>query len=217
MAIFHDFLLIFVPLFVVIDPAGTIPLYLGITARYEESERRRIALRAFTAASVTGILFVILGQAVLRFMGVKIEDFQIAGGILVFILAVIDLLIPGKPAVKDEAVNPSDSLGIVPLAMPLIIGPATMTTTLLLVNTYTDAYNREFGSPMGQIVVIMMVCLALLLNLTILLVGMWHSYRLVALVGKNTLLVVTKIVMVLLATYAVSLIHQGIVSIVHGR
>src|SRR4051794_27826015 len=98
----HDFLLIFLPLFVVIDPAGTVPVYLSITGRYNEAQRRHIAVRATVVAAVTGVIFVVLGQAIFNFLGIKFADFQIAGGILLVILAIIDLLTPGKPAVDEK-------------------------------------------------------------------------------------------------------------------
>jgi multiple antibiotic resistance protein len=214
--VLHDFLLIFIPLFVVIDPAGTLPVFLAITDRYPEPQRRRIALRAATVAGATGVLFVFLGQATLRFVGVRFEDFQIAGGILLAILAIIDLLIPGKPAVDSISLDPADRVGIVPLAVPLIVGPATMTTSLLLVNTYSKAYNDSFGAPYGQFIVAAMVCIALLINVGVLLLAMWHSGRITALVGRNTMAVVNKIVMILLAAIAVSLVRQGIVGIIRN-
>jgi multiple antibiotic resistance protein len=217
MKILHDFLLIFLPLFVVVDPAGTIPVYLALTSHHSLEQRRRIAAHASSVAAVTGVLFVILGQGILSFLGLRFEDFQIAGGILLAVLAIIDLLIPGKPAV-DEKGPPErgggGAVGIVPLAVPLIVGPATMTTSLLLVNTYSKPYDLQFGAPLGQIMVMAMVCVALLLNLLILFGAMWYSNRLVELVGRSTLAVVNKIVMIVLAAIAVSLIRQGIVSIV---
>jgi multiple antibiotic resistance protein len=218
----HDFLLIFLPLFVVVDPAGSLPVYIALTSSYTDEQRRKIAVKATIVAAVTGILFVILGQAVFSFLGVQFADFQIAGGLLLVILAILDLLSPGKPAVNEKApLNPDESVGVFPLAVPLIVGPATMTTSLLLVNTYAAHYNERFGAPYGQILVVLMVCTALILNLAILFTAMWYSSRLVALVGRNTMTVVNKIVMILLAAIAVSLIRRGIVSIVaetmHGH
>ena len=214
MQLLHDFLSIFIPMFVVMDPAGSLPIYLAITANNTEPDRRRIARRATIVAGVTGLLFIVLGQAIFSFLGVQFADFQIAGGILLVILAVTDLLIRGKPAVDDHA--PLDSTtGIIPLAVPLIVGPATMTTSLLLVNTYSKTYNEIYGSPQGQILVMALVSAALILNLAILFTAMWYSEILVRLIGKNTMAVMNKIVMILLAAIAVSLIRQGVVSIIH--
>jgi multiple antibiotic resistance protein len=102
---------------------------------------------------------------------------------------------------------------VVPLAVPLIVGPATMTTSLLLVNTYAKKY-EALGMSHSEPFAAMGVCVALVINLAFLLWVMWYSDRLVALVGKNTLAVVNKIVMILIAGIAVSLIRQGITSIV---
>jgi len=211
-----DFLKIFIPLLVVVDPAGSIPIYLAITANRTERERRQIAIRATVAAAVTGLVFIVLGQAILSFLGLRFADFQIAGGILLAILSIIDLLIPGKPAVSENLIPEAaaSQVAIVPLAVPLIVGPATMTTSLLLVNTYSARYDQVWGAPLGQIIVTVMVCFALLINLAGLFAAMWHSNTLVALLGKNTLGIINKIVMILLAAIAVSLIRQGIVSIV---
>src|SRR3569833_244250 len=126
MSSFHDFLLIFITLFVVIDQEGTMPIFLALTSDYTELQRRRIAVRATVVAGVTGILFVILGQSFFNFLGVRFADFQIAGGLLPAILAILDLLLPGKPAVTEEGTPHADpnAIGVVPLAVPIMVGPA---------------------------------------------------------------------------------------------
>ncbi len=164
-------------------------------------------------AGVTGILFVILGQAVLNFLGVRFSDFQIAGGLLLVVLAIIDLLTPGKAAV-DSSLPMDPAAGIVPLAVPLILGPATMTTSLLLLNTYSKPYTEAYHAPLGQIIATTMVCAALALNMVLIFVAMWYSNKIVALFGRNVLTVVNKIVMILIAAddcAVSSLIRQGIV------
>lgn len=207
---FYDFLLIFLPLLVVIDPAGMLPLYLSLTAHYDEGKRREIARRATLVAAITAILFVIVGQAIFAFLGVQFADFQIAGGILLVVLAIIDLLSSSKPAVDERALQdpPDTMISVVPLAIPLIVGPATLTTSLLLVSTYSPKY--------GQVMTVAMVCTALTLNLLILFAAMWYSQVIVRLVGRQAMLVMNKIVMILLAAIAVSLIRLGITSIVKG-
>lgn len=215
LGLLHDFLLIFIPLFVVVDAAGTIPVYLALTSHYSEATRRRIAVRATVVASVTGLLFIVLGQAVLRFLGLRFEDLQIAGGVLLVVLAVKELLASSKSEAGESPDAGDGAAGIVPLAVPIIVGPATMTTSLLLVNTYSKNYTQH-GAIVAQVIVSAMVGIALLLNLGILLVGMWHSKRITALVGRNTMEVVNKIVMILIAAIAVSLIRQGIQGIMTG-
>ena len=215
MQFLSDFVRIFIPLFVVIDPAGMLPVYLAITQRYTPEQRRRIAKRASIAAALIGVGFIAFGQLIFAVMGVQFADFQIAGGILLVILCVIDVLTPGKPAVNEHVeYDPASAIGIVPLAIPLIVGPATMTTSLLLVNSYAGGYEAQFGAPWGAIIVASMVAVALLINVLMLFIAMWHSDRLVRIVGKNTMTIINKIVMILLAAIAVSLIRQGVLSIV---
>lgn len=223
--ILTDFLLILLPLFVVIDPAGTLPLFLALTARKSEDRRRDIARRATLVAGIVGIVFVTAGQGLFTLMGVHFADFQIAGGILLVILCVLDLLSSSKPAVDEtnlkRADAEGDSISVVPLAVPLIVGPATMTTSLLLVSTYSPRYSQAtfaggagFGPQLGPVIVIVMVCLALVINLLGLYVAMRHAGALERIIGKNVMLVINKIVMILLAAIAVSLIRQGVTSIV---
>ena len=92
MQFFYDFVRIFIPLAVVIDPAGMLPVFLAITQRYTPSQRRRIAKRASLAAALIGVGFIAFGQLILGVMGVHFADFQIAGGILLVILCIIDVL-----------------------------------------------------------------------------------------------------------------------------
>lgn len=225
--LFTDFLLIFIPLFVVIDPAGTLPVFLALTARKTELHRRHIARRSIFVAGTVGVLFVCVGQALFTFLGVRFADFQIAGGILLVILAVLDLLSSSKPAVDEaelkKAEDPSeqDSISVVPLAVPLIVGPATLTTGLLLVATYSPKYSQDafgggpgFGPQLGPVIVIAMVCLALVINLALLYQAMRFATGIERVVGKSVMLVINKIVMILLAAIAVSLIRQGLTSIV---
>jgi multiple antibiotic resistance protein len=217
----HDFLRIFIPLLVVIDPAGVLPLFLSLTRNYSETNRRIIARRAAIVAGVTGIVILIIGQALFKFVGVQFADFQIAGGVLVFVLAVIDLLSPGKPAMNEAQIKQSGDqalpadVGVVPLAVPLIVGPATMTTSLLLVSTYGGAYTQYYGSMLGPVFITSIVAMALVLNLLLLFAIMYHAGRIELLIGRQTMSVINKIVMILLAAIAVSLIRQGITTIVH--
>lgn len=224
-----DFIKIFIPLFVVLDPMGTVPVFLALTGQYTDAQRKIMARRATIVAMIVGVLFVIVGQSLFRFLGVAFADFQIAGGLLLVILAILDLLSTGKPAVDEHALDQpspgttssakllSSGVEIVPLAVPLIVGPATLTTSLLLVNTYSAKYEDVWGTPWGQMAVAGTVCLALLLNLLIMYGAMYHSGKIARALGQGTMLVVNKIVMILMAAIAVSLIRQGIISIVSSH
>ena len=127
MDLLRTFLSTFIPLFVAIDPFGMVPIFLGVTDGIPDERRRRVSFEAVAAAFVICLLFMFLGESLFGFLGIRDYDFRIAGGVLLLVLAVYDLLVPGKPAVHER-----ETVGIVPLAMPLIAGPATLTTVLML-------------------------------------------------------------------------------------
>ncbi len=129
MPLAKQFLEVFIPLFVAIDPFGMIPVFLSVTEGLTPQRRRQVTFESVLTAVIVSIGFMFLGQATFHFLGITENDFKIAGGIILLVLAVLDLLITGKPAVHE-----SEMVGIVPLAMPLIAGPATLTTTLVLAN-----------------------------------------------------------------------------------
>ena len=122
-------------------------------------------------------------------------DFRIAGGILLLVLAIYDLLVPGKPAVDERT-----TVGIVPLAMPLIAGPATLTTTLVLASRY-----GYWATALG-----------LAVNFMLLLACLVTAGRIARAVGVNALGALSKIVMVFLAAIAVNLIRAGVMEAIRS-
>ena len=189
----RTFLETFIPLFVAIDPFGMIPIFLGVTEGMSDARRRRVTFEAVTAATIICLSFMFLGESLFRFLGIQGFDFRIAGGVLLLVLAVYDLLTPGKPAVHEQ-----DTVGIVPLAMPLIAGPATLTTTLVLVSRHGPY----------------MTALGLSVNFLILLATLCAAGWVARLIGVNTLRAASKLVMVLLAAIAVNLIRVGVMEAV---
>lgn len=189
------FLSVFIPLFVAIDAFGLVPVFLGVTGEMTDRRRRRVSFEAVSSALAIAIGFMFLGSVIFRFLGIDEADFRIAGGVLLLVLAVLDILIIGKPAVNEK-----ELVGIVPLGMPLIAGPATLTTTLVL----TKAYGYSWTT------------LGLAVNFSILLVVMLTSTRIARLIGINTLRAFSKLVMVLLAAIAVNYIRVGVTQIVMG-
>jgi multiple antibiotic resistance protein len=195
MTFLRTFLEVFIPLFVAIDPPGMVPVFLAVTEGMPDVRRRRVTFEAVTAATVICLSFMFLGESLFTFLGIRDFDFRIAGGVLLLVLAIYDLLIRGKPAVDEQ-----ETVGIVPLAMPLIAGPATLTTTLVLVTKY--GYART--------------ALGLSVNFLVLLAALVGAGWIGRVVGLNTLRAASKLVMVLLAAIAVNLIRVGIAEAVAG-
>jgi multiple antibiotic resistance protein len=188
----HELLAAFIPLFVSIDAFGLVPMFLSLTEGMDDKVRRQVTFEAVSFALAICLGFMLLGNAMFDALGISQADFKIAGGILLLVLAIIDLLIRGKPAVDEN-----EAIGIFPLAMPLIAGPATLTTTLILASRGPHGYA--------------LTSLSLVLNFTILIVALLYSSRLSRLLGPNAMRAVSKLVMVLLAAIAVHLIRTGIV------
>jgi hypothetical protein len=114
----HELLAAFIPLFVSIDAFGLVPMFLSLTEGMDDKVRRQVTFEAVSFALAICLGFMLLGNAMFDALGISQADFKIAGGILLLVLAIIDLLIRGKPAVDENV-----AIGIFPLAMPLIAGP----------------------------------------------------------------------------------------------
>ncbi len=186
----------FIPLFVTIDAFGLVPVFLSVTARMTEERRRRVTFEAVASALAIAVGFMFLGNATFDFLSISVNDFRIAGGIILLVLAILDLLTVGKPAVHEDT-----TVGIVPLAMPLIAGPATLTTVLVL----SQAYGRALTT------------VSLSVNFAILLAALLAASRLAHLIGANALRAFSKLVMVLLAAIAVNFIRVGVTEIIRGK
>ena len=126
----RDFLLAFVPIFVAVDAIGVVPVFLSLTEGLDKLQRRRIVLQSFVTALAVAVGFIFLGKAVFRLMGVTEYDFMVAGGVLLFVLATVDLV----SGVKFARQMPT--LGAFPIGTPLIVGPAVLTTSLMLVDVF---------------------------------------------------------------------------------
>ena len=193
MGYWKDYLLAFIPIFVAIDVVGGLPLFLALTQRLTQEERGRIIRQSvFTALSIAlGFLFV--GKLVFSVLGIGVYDFQVAGGLILLVFAVHDLLYghyPAGPSTPD--------IGIVPLGTPLLVGPAVLSTILLCVDSY------GYIPTMASIV----------LNMLIVWTVFQHSAKINSFVGEGGCLAFAKVASVLLGAIAVMLIRKGVVAMI---
>ena len=191
----QNLLAVTIPLIVAVDPLGVIPVFVGMTAGLSHRRRLQVTLEAVGTGLIVCVGFMYLGHTVFRFLNIADTDFRIAGGIILLVLAILDLLIVGKPAVHEEEMD-----GIVPLGMPLIAGPAAMTTILVL------AGNPQLGYAWTLV--------GIAITFVILTIGLLLSERIVRFVGPNALKAFSKLVMVLLAAIAVNFIRTGITDLI---
>ena len=121
----------FIPIFVAMDALGILPIFVGMTRKRRENERRRIVALSMLTAFFLTALFTIMGKSIFRFLGITVFDFMVAGGVILFILAILDVM-GARHAHDDE----SGTMGVVPLGTPMIAGPALITTCVLMANEY---------------------------------------------------------------------------------
>jgi len=186
--------LAFIPSFVAMDPVGLIPIYMGAAAELDVRARRGMFLRNVLAAGILGAAFIFVGTAVFRLVGITLPDFQIAGGLILLVFSIHDLLFAmGAARRKTE-----DHSTLVPLATPLTVGPAVVTTCLVLVNDKTAGMAVTFT--------------AFAANLLLLASALLFADRIVRRVPAGVLRMVSKVISLLLAAIAVKMISQGIQS-----
>jgi len=188
------FVLAFVPLFVAVDPLGLVPLYVGLTDGVKPEDRRRILIESILTALGVTIGFVIFGRYILDFLGVTTPDFQIAGGILLFVISMLDILTSLKPSRRV-----SGSIGAVPLGIPLIAGPAVLTTSLILAS-------QNFWPTL----------LALVANILLVGVVLAGANVLSRLLGNAGTKAVSKVASLILAAFAVMMVRQGVIAVIRA-
>ncbi len=191
----HNILLSFIPLFVAVDAVGLLPVFISLTQGLEPAEKRRVIYQSVLTGGLLAVGFVFLGQAIFRLLGIAMGDFLIAGGAILFCIAMIDLVSPAS-----ETRRPSADLGAVPLGTPLIAGPAVLATSLAII--------QEYGLWATLISVVVNVALCGLL--------MGVSGALLRFLGRAGSRALSKITSLLLGAIAVMLIRKGIVDLL-GR
>jgi len=189
----NAFILTFIPLLVAIDVVGVIPFYLALTQGMNRAQKRKIIWQSVLTAAAVSVAFLFIGKFILTVLGITVDDFKIAGGIVLLALAVLDLVRTGV-AGKEHQGDPNGSVGVVPLALPFLVGPAVLTTILILVDLH------------GYL----MTVLALLANLVIVAVVFLAAEQLTRLLGADGIRALAKIVYLLLAAYAVMMIRLGL-------
>lgn len=183
-----EFLTTFTAQFVALDIIGAVPLYFSLTHRMSDVERNSIVNKSMLVATIVSIIFMFAGQSLFHHLGIGLFDFKIAGGLVLLLMAFAELL------GNSEANHNSGSTGIVPLAVPLIAGPAVLTT--LIVHSATYGY--------------FVTGAALLLNFGLAWLVLKHSEKVKRLFGKDGTMAISKIAALLLAAISVSMIRSGV-------
>ncbi len=190
----QSLLLSAIPIFVAIDPVGTVSFLLSLTQGMSSRERSRVTRFAILTALGLGLGFLAVGQLVFSLLGITQASFLVAGGVLLFVLTTTDIVRGVSIPREVQTQRHDEYIGVVPLGTPLVVGPAVLSTLLLLAQSYHIA----------------IVVAAFMLNLGLTWLVFTQADRITHLLGRAGLMVVTKIAGLLLAAIAVDMVRRGI-------
>jgi multiple antibiotic resistance protein len=179
-----------IALFIVVDPLGNVPIFLGLTKNMDETQRKN----TFRSAIITGLmllfLFTFAGQQILNLFGISLNSFMVAGGLLLLIIAVRLLVAGGW---QEPSTSP-ESIGAVPIGFPLLVGPGAITATILILQS------------LGIFVTVTSVLITFII--------VWLILRFInpiyRVLGRNGSLVVTRLMAMFIAAIAVQYIVEGV-------
>ncbi len=193
----------FTTLFIIIDPPGLAPLYIATTQGMPEARRRAIGRRACVTAGVLMLVFLVLGERLLTFIGISIPAFRIAGGILLFLTA-LDMLFERRQARREhnagDGADPGHDPSVFPLAIPLIVGPGAI-TTIILFSGRADGIS-DYAAIAGVIFA----------NLVIVWLTFLAAPVIERALGRTGINVLTRILGMLLAALAMQFVIDGILT-----
>ena len=205
----QDYLLAFIPIFVAIDVIGLIPVYLTLTDGIPENPKRRVLRQSVLTAFLVSITFLALGKVIFVFLGITMSDFKIAGGIILFAIAINDLLFSTEERKSHEVtaetteikIQHTPSIGIVPIGIPLLVGPALLTTLMISLDSY------------GMVPTIS----AVVINLLIVYTALRYSTYILRFTGRSGAKGIAKVATLLLAAIGVMMVRMGITEIIQGQ
>jgi len=189
-----NFLLALIPIFVAMDAIGVLPFFLSFTEGMKDMERKRVLRASILTGFVVSLGFLAVGKIVFTVIGITIPDFKVAGGTILLIIAIRDLLFHEKNRRMD-----GKTVGIVPLGVPLIVGPAVLTTTIISVDTY------------GYVPTI----ISLIVNLVFAWLVFSRAALVIRVLGEGGAKGVGKVISLLLAAIAVMMIRLGIIEMLN--
>ena len=188
-----NFLLALIPVFVAMDAIAVLPIFLSMVEGMPPDDKKIIIKQSVITAFLISVCFLAVGKFIFSALGITVADFKIAGGIVLLVLAINDLLFPEKTRRFQGS-----SIGVVPLGMPLIVGPGVLTTIIILVDTY--GYLPALFS--------------ILVNLFIVWLAFNKSDAIMKLLGENGAKGFSKVMSIFLAAIAVMMIRRGIFELI---
>jgi len=196
-----DYLAIFIVFFSVIDPIGTVPVFIAVTNQFDGKTRNKIALIAFLVSAGVLIFFVIAGEVILTAMSIPLPAFQIAGGIVLFLFALSMIFWESKPEEEVRIAENQHDTAIYPLAVPSIAGPGAMLTAVLMTE------NARF-SILEQVQTVVVMLFVLFVTY-LLMLGAGFVNRII---GRSGASVISRVMGLILSAVAVTNMLSGVKS-----
>jgi len=194
-----DFTATFIFFFAVIDPIGTIPVYLAVTSGVEKTARRSMAVRATLVSAAVLVFFVVAGEFILNAMSVPLAAFQIAGSIVLFLFALTMIFGESKPEEEVKLVSSGRDKAVFPLAIPSIAGPGAMLAAVLLTENARFDLWQQLQTTATMLAV-------LLIALMLMLAAQWVN----RLIGESGASVISRVMGLILASVATANALAGI-------
>lgn len=187
--------------FAVIDPIGSIPVYLEATKEFDLIHKKKIAIRASIIAFLILLFFILIGQLILEGMKVSLDAFQISGGVILFLFALTMIFGDGKPEGEKNKITDYKHVTTFPIAIPSIASPGAIMAVVLMTNNHIYTIEQQTITTFIVLFVIGLTCLILLM-----------ANHLQKIIGDYGITVLSKIMGLILASYAVQSILSGISS-----
>jgi len=187
------YVLTFIPIFVAVDVLGILPIFFSLVESLESTERKRVIFQSVVTASAVGLGFMFLGKAIFLIIGLLVADFKIAGGLVLLVLSLMDLLSPER-----SRRQPTSTMGVVPLGTPLIVGPAVLTTIIMLIDIYG----------------IIPTITSFIVNMVIVWLAFVNSDHILRTLGEAGSKAISKVASLILASIGVMMVRKGIMDII---
>lgn len=186
-------------LIAVIDPLGTVPVYLEATKKLSKEHKKKVAYRASIVAYLILLFFILVGQLILEVMQVSLDAFQISGGVILFLFALTMIFGEGKPENEKHLITDYKHVTIFPVAIPSIASPGAIMAVVLLTDNHIYSFSEQAFTTF-------LVLIVIIITMSVLLGANMIQKR----IGEYGITVISKIMGLILASYAVQSILSGL-------
>lgn len=195
----HELIATFIFLFAVIDPIGSVPVFIAVTNDFNEREKRKIAFKSVIVSAIILLFFIVGGELILDAMNISLPSFQIAGGIVLFLFALTMIFGESKPEAEMKSINSTTEVAVFPIAMPSIAGPGSMLAVVLLTKNSEYSLWEQFQSIIILISILVIVLVLLLL-----------ATKVQKIIGDAGASIISRVMGLILSAMAVANIIDGI-------